>query len=159
MFEQGSEGQSHDRTSAFVVCSCFLAVCLMAAPFAAGQADKIGQWSTLPQTMPINPIHTALLKNGKVLVVSGSGNLQTNHVLLRRSVGPCLRDDHHADGWMGHVLQRNGPVGRRTHSDQRRQPATTTRFMGWPKSAIYDPATNTFTDTNSTGARPLVSDA
>jgi hypothetical protein len=33
-----------------------------------------GLWSTLPQTMPINPIHASLLHTGKILVVSGSGN-------------------------------------------------------------------------------------
>jgi hypothetical protein len=33
-----------------------------------------GMWSTLPGTMPINPIHAALLHTGKILVVSGSGN-------------------------------------------------------------------------------------
>lgn len=33
-----------------------------------------GLWSTLPQTMPVNPIHAALLHTGKVLLVSGSGN-------------------------------------------------------------------------------------
>jgi hypothetical protein len=33
-----------------------------------------GLWSTLPQTMPINPIHAALLHTGKILVLSGSGN-------------------------------------------------------------------------------------
>src|SRR3954464_12187586 len=34
-----------------------------------------GQWTTLPGTMPINPVHLALMNNGKVLVVSGSGNV------------------------------------------------------------------------------------
>jgi hypothetical protein len=33
-----------------------------------------GLWSTLAQTMPINPIHAALLHTGKILIVSGSGN-------------------------------------------------------------------------------------
>src|SRR6266404_1048155 len=33
-----------------------------------------GVWSTLPSTVPINPIHAALLHTGKILVVSGSGN-------------------------------------------------------------------------------------
>ena len=33
-----------------------------------------GMWSTLPVSMPINPIHAALLHTGKILVVSGSGN-------------------------------------------------------------------------------------
>src|SRR6266576_5284 len=44
------------------------------APGAWGQADVQGQWSTLPYLMPINPIHVALLHNGKILVVAGSGN-------------------------------------------------------------------------------------
>ena len=43
-------------------------------PVTVGQANVQGQWSTLPYLMPINPIHAALLSNGKVLVVAGSGN-------------------------------------------------------------------------------------
>ena len=43
-------------------------------PYAMGQAQVQGQWTTLPYTMPINPVHVSLLYNGKVLVVSGSGN-------------------------------------------------------------------------------------
>jgi hypothetical protein len=42
------------------------------------QASVQGQWQTLPNLMPINPVHAALLHNGKVLVVSGSGNLPSN---------------------------------------------------------------------------------
>ena len=38
------------------------------------QANVRGQWSTLPYTMPINPVHAALLNNGQVLVVAGSAN-------------------------------------------------------------------------------------
>ena len=33
-----------------------------------------GLWSTLPQTMPINPVHAALLHTGMILITSGSGN-------------------------------------------------------------------------------------
>jgi Domain of unknown function (DUF1929)/Glyoxal oxidase N-terminus len=33
-----------------------------------------GMWTTLPGTMPINPVHAALLHTGKILVISGSGN-------------------------------------------------------------------------------------
>jgi hypothetical protein len=43
-------------------------------PLAVGQANVQGQWSTLSYTMPINPIHAALLHNNKILVVTGSGN-------------------------------------------------------------------------------------
>lgn len=42
------------------------------------QANLTGSWSTLPYTMPINPVHVALLNNGKVLIVSGSGNVAGN---------------------------------------------------------------------------------
>jgi hypothetical protein len=38
------------------------------------QANVVGQWTTLSYTMPINPIHVALLHTGQVLVVAGSGN-------------------------------------------------------------------------------------
>ena len=51
---------------------------MLSIPFATtlliAQADQIGQWNTLPASMPINPVHVAMLHNGKVLVVSGSGN-------------------------------------------------------------------------------------
>jgi hypothetical protein len=43
-------------------------------PRAMAQANVRGQWSTLPNLAPINPIHAALLPNGKVLIVAGSGN-------------------------------------------------------------------------------------
>jgi Domain of unknown function (DUF1929)/Glyoxal oxidase N-terminus len=43
------------------------------APITMAQAN-VGKWSTLPYLMPINPVHAALLGNGKVLVVAGSGN-------------------------------------------------------------------------------------
>jgi hypothetical protein len=42
------------------------------------QAQVQGLWQTLPNPMPINPVHAALLHNGNVLVVSGSGNLPSN---------------------------------------------------------------------------------
>src|SRR5438309_8536433 len=43
-------------------------------PSAVGQTNVQGQWSKLSYVMPINPIHAALLHNGKVLIVAGSGN-------------------------------------------------------------------------------------
>ena len=43
-------------------------------PAAIAQADVKGQWSTLNYSMTINPIHTALMHNGKILVTTGSGN-------------------------------------------------------------------------------------
>jgi len=54
-----------------LVLSLFLAIC---ASITMAQANVQGQWNTLPYLMPINPVHVALLSNGKVLVVAGSGN-------------------------------------------------------------------------------------
>src|SRR4029077_12712439 len=42
------------------------------------QSNVQGQWNTLSTQFTINPIHAALLHNGKVLIVSGSGNLPGN---------------------------------------------------------------------------------
>ena len=44
------------------------------APGAHGQANVTGTWDPVNNLMPINPVHTALMHNGKILVVSGSGN-------------------------------------------------------------------------------------
>ena len=41
---------------------------------AAGQVNVKGQWTTQSGSMPINPVHAALMYNGKILVVAGSGN-------------------------------------------------------------------------------------
>ena len=43
-------------------------------PALRAQAGSVGQWATLPYVMPINPVHSALLPNGKILIVAGSGN-------------------------------------------------------------------------------------
>jgi hypothetical protein len=54
-----------------------LALALL-GPFARSphaQSAVKGLWTTLPDLMPINPVHLALMNNGTVLVVSGSGNV------------------------------------------------------------------------------------
>src|SRR5258708_34260556 len=63
-----------------VHCRLFACVCLLIglAVTAPDTFAQKGQWQTLPYTMPINPVHTALLYNGKVLIVSGSGNVAGN---------------------------------------------------------------------------------
>src|SRR5438445_12360279 len=67
------------RRSTHAVFACLtLLVVLASGPSAWAQASAQGQWQTLPNPMPINPVHAALLHNGKVLVVSGSGNLPSN---------------------------------------------------------------------------------
>src|SRR5258708_40378515 len=55
-------------------CSLLLLLLVGMSKPGLGQAQTVGKWSTLSYTMPINPIHVALLFNGKILVVAGSGN-------------------------------------------------------------------------------------
>jgi fibronectin type 3 domain-containing protein len=52
----------------------FLVLSFLAPYPSCGQVNVQGQWSTTPNQMPINPVHVALLPNGKILVVAGSGN-------------------------------------------------------------------------------------
>jgi fibronectin type 3 domain-containing protein len=51
-----------------------LATSCLLAPATLAQSNVQGQWQTLVTLSPINPVHMALMHNGKVLIVSGSGN-------------------------------------------------------------------------------------
>ncbi|MGC2697321.1 MAG: hypothetical protein WA738_16165, partial [Candidatus Angelobacter sp.] len=54
----------------------FLASVAMAQ--STGGAGQIGLWTTLPtaSNMPINPVHAAVMRTGKVLVIEGKQTLQ-----------------------------------------------------------------------------------
>lgn len=60
-----------------VVLTLALALAGPLAPSPQAQTAAKGLWTTLPDPMPINPVHLALMNNGNVLVVSGSGNVAT----------------------------------------------------------------------------------
>ena len=57
-----------------------------------------GLWTTLPNTMPINPVHAALLHTGKVLIISGSGNCPAT--LPGCPPGPAISAGRGADGFV-----------------------------------------------------------
>src|SRR5215831_2945487 len=113
--------------------------------FSAGQANVQGRWSTLPTPMPINPIHVALLDTGKVLVVSGSGNVagNTNYqaAIWDPQTGTVTTQpvawDMFCNGMV--VLPDGRPFinGGTLQYDP---------FHGELKSSIFNPATNTFTN-------------
>ena len=127
-------------------------------PIAMAQANVQGQWNTLPYLMPINPVHAALLSNGKVLVVAGSGNCppsksgcpagppygpaNNSGALLWDPVAGSITQfslswDMFCNGMVllqdGRVLIDSGTI--------QYDP-----FHGQPKVAVFDPATNLFTD-------------
>jgi Domain of unknown function (DUF1929)/Glyoxal oxidase N-terminus len=127
-------------------------------PVTMGQANVQGQWSTLPYLMPINPIHAALLSNGKVLVVAGSGNCAPSHSGC--PTGPPYGPSNNSgallwDPVTGAITQFsvswdmfcNGmgllPDGRALIDGGTIQYGP---FEGQPQAAVFDPATNTFTN-------------
>lgn len=114
-------------------------------PSAAAQANLQGQWQTLPNLMPINPVHAALLHNGQVLIVSGSGNLPTNTNLQAAVFDPAsglvttqpVSWDMFCNGMVvladGRAFVNGGT--------QQYDP-----FHGQLRSAVYDPANGQFMD-------------
>ena len=110
------------------------------------QAGSAGQWTTLPYLMPINPVHSALMNNGKILIVSGSGNVaaETNFrsaVLDLQSERVDITSSQPWDMFCnGMVILSDGRVfvnGGNLQYDP---------FHGQPKNAAFDPATGVFTD-------------
>src|ERR1700694_2652136 len=99
----------------------------------------------LPTLMPINPIHTALMNNGKILVVSGSGNDPTQTTFMVGVWDPSNNSvTTQTQSWdmfcNGMVLLPDGRpfiMGGNLQYDP---------FHGWQRTAAYDPATGKFTD-------------
>ena len=135
-----------------------LLLVLVLQPGLMGQAQTVGTWSTLSYSMPINPIHVALLHNGKILVVAGSGNCPPSQSGCPSSA-PYGPGNHSGalllDPSNGNITQFNTtwdmfcngmvvlPDGRAFINGGTIQYDP---FFGQPKSSIFDPATNTFGD-------------
>ena len=130
-------------------------------PHAVAQADVKGQWSTLNYSMTINPIHVALMNNGKILVVTGSGNCPpsqsgcpsgapfngSNHsgaVLVDPAAKTVTQlsvsYDMFCNGMTvlqdGRVLINGGTIAYDP-------------FQGIQKTSLFDPASNSFTTVQS----------
>jgi hypothetical protein len=116
------------------------------APAAQGQANVQGTWQTMPNLMPINPVHTALMYNGKILVVSGSGNypVQTTYFIGVWDPSTNTFSNQQSISWdmfcNGMIVLPDGRpfvMGGNLQYDP---------FFGWTRTAAYDPATGKFTD-------------
>jgi len=117
----------------------------LVSSFAISQSNVQGQWQTLPTTMPINPVHIALMRTGQVLVVSGSGNVPTNTNYQAAVWDPQtdtvttqpLAWDMFCNGMI--ILPDGRPfvIGGTLAYDP---------FHGYTKTSAYDPATGQFTD-------------
>lgn len=147
------------RSLSFKWRSLFLLLLVgISGPLLVGQVQTIGQWTTMSYTMPINPIHVALLHNGKILVVAGSGNCPAS--LAGCPSGPPFGPSNNSgalllDPTNGNVTQFNVswdmfcngmvvlPDGRAFINGGT---LAYDPFQGSLMSSIFDPATNTFTD-------------
>jgi len=95
--------------------------------------------------MPINPVHVSLLHNGKILVVSGSGNVAANTNFQAGVWDPATNTI--ATQPLGWDMFCNSmvalPDGRIMvfGGNLRYDP-----FRGWQRTAIFDPATGKFAD-------------
>jgi galactose oxidase-like protein len=128
-----------------------LALASVCAPGVLAQSSLqvgFGQWTTLPGTAPINPVHAVLMHNGKVLFVSGSGNFPTNHDYetavwdpqAQAFVQQPIAWDMFCNGIV--VLPDGRPLinGGTLQYDP---------FYGQLRNAVYDPGTGLFTDVQS----------
>src|SRR5215472_10703040 len=129
-----------------IVCSLVsIPILVLAALPVWAQANINGSWSTISYPMPINPVHVALLSNGKVLVVSGSGNVagNTNYqaALWDPQAGTISTQpvswDMFCNGMV--VLPDGRPMvnGGTLQYDP---------FHGALNNSVYDPATNSFSN-------------
>src|SRR4051812_45064014 len=114
-------------------------------PTMSAQAGLQGQWRTLASLMPINPVHVALMHNGKVLIVAGSGNVATethyqaavwdpaSETLVTQSLAWDMFCNAMVALPDGRILVNGGTL--------QYDP-----FFGQPRNAVFDPATSVFID-------------
>ena len=75
----------HARARRGAVAGLLALAALLAPAAARGQAHVTGEWRLLGHTTPLNPIHVALLRTGKILIAAGSENDPT-HTTFRAAV-------------------------------------------------------------------------
>ena len=126
-----------------------LAIALaVSAPNAGAQANVNGTWQTLPTTMPINPVHVALMHNGKVLIVSGSGNYPPDTAYAAAIWDPATDTvttmpvawDMFCNGMVVMPDGRPFVMGGTLQYDP---------FFGHQKTSAFNPTTGTFADQQS----------
>lgn len=134
-------------------------------PASSSTAHPHGLWSTLPQTMPVNPVHAALLHTGKILIIQGSGNCPPQQAGCPQGPqypqGAALLDlsnnsittmpttwDMFCSGMSimqdGRVLINGGTKGYGTLGVVGTQGDIP--FTGLPNASIFDPSSTSFID-------------
>jgi hypothetical protein len=114
-------------------------------PALHAQSGTQGQWRTLTNQVPINPIHVALMNTGEVLIVAGSGNLATETLYQAAVWNPISQTfQTQTIAWdmfcNGMVVLHDGRVFVNGGSLQYDP------FFGEPRSAVFNPQTHAFTN-------------
>lgn len=134
-------------THALFVCLALLACFTQRSGAQSGE----GQWEELSGQVlsNINPVHMALMNNGSVLMVAGSGNVANDTSFESVVWNPVTRSFGQSQTWWwdmfcnGMVVLPDGRVlinGGTLAYDS---------FKGEKRSAVYDPATGAFADVES----------
>lgn len=125
------------------------------APPATGPA-AVGEWMVLDYNMPIRSVHATVLKNGKVLLIAGSGNDTDNFAAgsFKATIWDPIANtfitlDVPKDMFCaGHATLPDGRIliqgGTKTYPTN----AVAADYGGLKDSWIFNPDTNTFTPTN-----------
>jgi len=118
--------------------------------------DTQGQWTVLNYAMPIRAMHATVLKNGKVLLIAGSGNNVDNFAAgtFKASVWDPIANTFTTLNvpkdmfCSGHVTLPDGRV--LIQGGTKSYPTTVggADYGGLKDSWIFDPSNNTFTPTN-----------
>lgn len=115
-----------------------------------------GSWAVLDYNIPIRAIHSTLLKNGKVLLIAGSGNSVENFNAgsFKAAVWDPVANsfttlDVPSDMFCsGHVTLPDGKVLIQGGTSSYPTDPLAVNYGGIKDSYIFDPDTNTFTRTN-----------
>lgn len=116
--------------------------------------EQYGRWDTLDYKSPIRSIHAALLHNGKVLLIAGSGNNKTDFEAksFRTVIWDPLSGNFKevATPWdafcAGHVFLPDGKLlvagGTKAYEDLTKKPRL--NYSGLKDSYIFNPDTETY---------------
>jgi hypothetical protein len=124
-----------------------------AGPNPVGGPDAVGSWETLSAQMPVRALHSTLLHDGRLLLIAGSGNDETNFnagsfraVVWSPTTNEFKNIPVPYDMFCaGHVTLPDGKVllagGTQAFPTANVGPTT---FQGSKKSYYFDPADDTF---------------
>lgn len=126
----------------------------VAAPNQGAAAD--GEWSVLDYPMPLRGLHATVLKNGRVLLIAGSGNSVAafNAGSFQASVWDPISGTFTALAvpkdmfCAGHVTLADGRVLVQGGTGAYGSTGAATDYTGLKDSWLFDPDTNLFTATN-----------